>query len=171
MSDTKESGKSTAKTEVLVRSENEREQEPRTREASLGGVSLQLSVVNSHIPGYTLCWVNDDRDELNQKYSAGFDFVTPEEAGSHKKVRSLIVENKDVADRVSRHVGKHEDGSPMRAYLMKCPNDIWKEMEANRHAQADRWDDAILRQSIGVENGHSYVPNGMQTRTNLQPRN
>ena len=149
----------------LVRNETQREELPRKRESSLGGPSLKLTVVNSNIEGYKLCWVNDDNGGLEQRYADGFDFVTPAEAGSNRAVRSLIVENKDVADRVSRHVGSRADGTAMKAYLMKCPNELWEEMEARRNAQADEWDQSINRgDRVAIEPGRSYVPEGYETK-------
>lgn len=147
----------------IVRNETQREEAPRDRAASLGGHNLQLAVVNTNIPGHKLFWVNDDGGGLDRKYSQGFDFVTREEAGEDRKTRTLIVENKDLDTRVSRHAGVLRDGSPMKAYLMKCTTEQWEAIERQRYDQADRWDSAIKRQEVGIEQGRKYVPTGYET--------
>lgn len=148
---------------TIVRSESDRVEAPRERAASFGGMQLQLSVVNSEIEGFKLCWINDDGGGLEKRYSQGWDFVTPDEAGADRKIRTLVVENKDVSDRISRYAGSQRDGSPMKAYLMKCPIELWDQIEAAKAAQADYWDESIYREERSIERGRSYVPKGYET--------
>jgi len=146
----------------IVRTEEQRDEAPRERDASLGGPKLKLKVFGT-IPGFKLLWVNDDNGGLEERCYEGWDFATPEETNMARKVRSDIVMDKDVANRVSRHAGTKEDGTAMKSYLMKLPEEQWKQLEAMRNEQADAWDEAILRQEVGIEKGRSYVPKGYST--------
>jgi hypothetical protein len=146
----------------VVRTEEQRSEAPRERDASIGGPKLKLKVFGD-IPGHKLLWVNDDNAGIEEKLYENWDFVTPQEVNMARKVRSDIVIDQDVANRVSRHVGTKEDGTAMKAYLMKCTEEQWKQLEAMRSEQADKWDEAILRQEVGIEKGRSYVPKGYST--------
>lgn len=140
---------------VAARKEAERKQSPREREsANFGGMQLKLAV-KWNTPGYTPYWANDVDGAIETLLYEGFEFATPEEA----RMQSAIVADGDVGHRVSRYVGRQEDGSPMRAYLMKCPDDIWKEREAARYRQADAWDSAIKAGKIQHGDGR-YKPKG-----------
>lgn len=145
-----------------VRRESERAEAPRTRPANFGGPRLKLSVIGE-IPGYHLYWENDDEGAIEQLLYEGFEFVKPAEV----HMTSHIVADADLADRVSRFVGKKADGSPMRAYLLKCSDEIWKEREAARYAQADAWDESIRHGMIEPDQGR-YMPKGVQIDLNTQ---
>lgn len=140
-----------------VRREAQRTEAPREREKNFGGPRLKLSVAG-RIPGYHLYWENDDDGAIEQLLYDGFEFVEPSEV----RMTSHVVTDSDVANRVSRFVGKKADGSPMRAILLKCSDEIWGERESDRHAQADAWDAAIRDGQIQSDTGR-YVPKGLKT--------
>lgn len=128
----------TITTTPVARRQSDRPEAKRERPANFGGPRLKLSVIGE-IPGYHLYWENDENGAIEQLLYEGFSFVEPKEV----RMQSHIVADADVADRVSRYVGQKADGSPLRAYLMKCPDEIWAERESSRLAQADAWDTAI----------------------------
>jgi hypothetical protein len=138
-----------------------RVQAARERAGNFGGPQLKLAV-NGSVAGHHLFWVNDDEGSLETHLYQGFSFVEPGEVG----MASLgIVADNDLSNRLSRYVGKRADGSPMRAYLLKCPDDIWELREASRHAQADAWEADILRGHKTPGMGR-YTPKGTSTSIN-----
>jgi len=143
--------------------ESQRPAATRTRPAGgFGGPRLKLAVAGT-IPGYHLYFENDDEGAIEQLLYEGFEFVTPDEV----QMASHIVADADTANRVSRYVGKKADGSPMRAFLLKCPDEIWAEREADRNAQADEWDSAIRNGQIQPDSGR-YMPKGVSINLNTQ---
>ena len=127
---------------------------PRQRDENLGGMRLKMSV-NGTIDGHHMYWENDEDGAIEQLLYEGFEFVLPEEV----RMQSVIVQDADLGNRVSRYVGKKSDGSPLRAYLLKCPDDIWADREASRYRQADEWDSAIRQGKIQHGDGR-YKPKG-----------
>jgi hypothetical protein len=136
------------------RRQSERTEAPRQRDSNFGGPRLKLSVAG-RIDGFHLYWENDDDGAIEQLLTEGFSFADPKEV----KMQSHIVADADVASRVSRFVGKKADGSPLRAFLLKCPDEVWSDREAHRLEQADAWDTAIKAGKIQPDQNR-YVPNG-----------
>ena len=132
--------------QAAVRRESQRPEAPRERVKNFGGPRLKLGVLGE-IPGYHLYWENDEEGAIEQLLYEGFEFALPIEV----RMVSHIVQDADVADRVSRYVGKKADGTPLRAYLLKCPDEVWADLEADRYAQADAWDSAIREGKIQAD--------------------
>lgn len=145
-----------------VRRSHQRQEGARERDADLGGARLKLSV-RGELPGFHLYWENDEDGAIEQLLYDGFEFVTPEEV----QMTSAFVSDADLGHRISRFVGKKSDGSPLRAYLLKCPNEIWAEREKHRYAQADTWDSAIKAGRIQHDEGR-YTPKGVDISLNTQ---
>jgi len=59
--------------------------------------------------------------------------------------------NSDMGSRVSVVVGKNEDGSPLRAYLMKIRNEWFVEDQAVAQERVDAVDQQIKRGRLGSE--------------------
>jgi hypothetical protein len=117
---------------------------PRERENDLGGLSLQLDV-RGEIPGYKLAWVNDEDGAVEQRLEMGFDFVVQDELYAKQ---AKIVPDEEITSVISRFVkGTRNDGQALRAYLLKCPEDQWQEIESRRYRAADKWDADIRRQA------------------------
>jgi hypothetical protein len=132
----------------------------RARAGDFGGAKLKLQVFGS-VEGYHLFWANDQNAEIEQFLSEGFEFVHPSEVN----MQSRIVQDDDVAGKVSKYVGGKEDGKPMRAYLLKCVNELWDARQEASQRQADVWDGAIRRGDVdGVDDSHLYTPKGYQTK-------
>lgn len=130
----------------------------RERAEDLGGLRLKLSV-QGRIEGYHLYWENDQDGAIETLLFEGFEFAEPAEV----KMQSAFVADADLGNRVSRYVGRKEDGSPLRAYLMKCPDEIWETREQRRYAQADNWD-AAIHQSINDRSDGRYKPAGVNSK-------
>ena len=139
----------------LVRTESDRKEFPRARNSNTGGIRLKLQVFGV-IDGYHLYWENDEDAAIEQLMSEGWEFVEPHEVN----MQSHIVSDSDVTNRISKYVGKKSDGSPLRAFLMKCPNDLWSDIQDMKHEQADIWDNAIKDGSVANVEGR-YNPTGL----------
>lgn len=142
---------------ATVRREADREeaQAPRTRRrTNLGGMRLKLSVGNL-IEGYHMYWANDENNEVQELLEEGFTYVKPSEV---RMERGLVADT-DVSDRVSKYVGTKANGDPLRAYLMKCPQDLWDEIQEASQEQANAWDSAILAGTVGGVDSR-YDPKG-----------
>ena len=138
---------------AAVRRESQRNEVQRERPPVPGGMRLKMAVAGE-IPGHHLYWENDDEGAIEQLLYEGFDFVIPDEV----RMQSAIVQDADIGNRVSRYVGKKADGSPLRAYLLKCPDEIWAEREAHRYAQADAWESNIKADAASSDG--RYKPKG-----------
>ena len=157
---------SSAPVAPAARSADDRQQLPRTRAARTGGPRLKLNVFKE-IEGFHLYWANDEDAAIEQLLSEGFDFVKPDEAGM--KSLTNVVADADLTDRVSKYVGTKADGTPLRAYLLKCPNEVWEEIQAANQQQADEWDGQI--RSGAVENVENrYVPKGFEIKVTTGQR-
>lgn len=106
-------------------------------------------------PGYKRRWINDDgKGRLQHARNGGYTFVEDpnlqvgQDGGGDK-----------TDSRVSRVVGRRDDGQPLRAYLMEIPSELYKEDQASKQAALDEMDRAIRKgrlRSDGEE--HRYVP-------------
>jgi hypothetical protein len=142
---------------VAARAQSQRPEDVRERESNLGGPRLKMHVMGT-IEGYHLYWENDQDSAIEQLLYDGFEFVTPEEVSMQR----AVVSDGDVAHRVSRYVGTKSDNSPLRAYLMKCKNEIWDERQAVGQRAANAWDNAI-RKRTDTPNAAAgeYAPKGV----------
>jgi len=142
--------------------ERERTSAARHRRTNLGGAQLKLEVGVASLPGYHLYWENDVDARLERLLSNGFEFVTPAEAGM-QQVTTRVVVDSDVDNRVSKFVGTTDDSKPMRAYLMKCPLDLWEDIQHCINDLADSRDRDI-RDSASQAKGDRYQPKGYETK-------
>lgn len=144
--------------DVVVRREDDRKQLPRTRQAHLGGLRLKLAVMGS-VEGHHMYWANDQDAEIERLLETGFGFVYRDEV---QKVQG-IVHDGDVDNRVSKYVGTREDGTPYRAYLMKCTDEVWAEIQQDGQDAADAWDANILRGMVEPDSSR-YIPQGFEPK-------
>ena len=145
-----------------------RDKSERERANTLGGIQLQL-YVHGEIPGYHLYWENDENGAIEQLLMAGFDFVTQDELNAKQ---AKIVPDLDITSCISRYIkGMRADGQPLRAYLMKCPDEIWNERENARYAAADQRDHDIYEQAVNPNTRAGFrKPNGVETHMDTQYR-
>lgn len=143
----------------------------RERSNNFGGARLKLSVAGT-IEGYHLYWANDEAGEIETLLDEGFEFVQSSEVRAGKIGRQAVVADDDIGNRISRYVGKDSDGSPMRAYLLKCKDAVWVQRQAAREAEADGLDASIRAQAVRTGDGR-YVPKGLESsiKTNQKQEN
>lgn len=133
----------------------------RERESDLGGLRLQMTV-HGDIPGYHLYWANDEDGYVESLLMDGFDFVTQDELYSKE---AKVVPDLDISSCVSKFVkGTRSDGNALRAYLMKIPEEQWKQREDHRHAAADKRDREIHRKATDPNRADGfYKPDSVNT--------
>lgn len=147
-------------TAPAARRDSERSTAARKRRSNLGGASLKLEVFG-RIDGCHLYWENDDNNRLELLLNEGFDFVRPEEVGMARAVTRVVVDS-ELTDRISKHVGTTEDGKPMRAYLLKCPDDIWEDIQASIADLTEERDRDILESHHRADD--RYQPKGYESK-------
>jgi hypothetical protein len=125
-------------TAPAARRDTQRPAAKRERKENFGGLRLKLAVAGT-IEGYHLYWANNDAGEIESLLNEGFEFVEPSEVN----LNSHFVSDEDNSNRVSRFVGKDAEGKALRAYLLKCPDEVWDDRQANGQEQADLWDEGI----------------------------
>lgn len=85
-------------------------------------------------------WVNDEKSRVSDLKMRGYDFVSdPEktiEAGEDNN-------NSDMGSAVSKVVGTHKDGTPMRAYLMVQNKEDYEEDQLLKERVNAQVDEAI----------------------------
>lgn len=146
---------------AATRDTSQRKSAARTRRTALGGAQLKLEVTIASLPGFHLFWENDTDNRLERLLQEGFEFCTPEEVGMARTATRVVVDS-EITDRVSRHVGATDEGKPMRAFLMKCPLDLWEEIQDSISDLADSRDRDILESSD--RGGERYQPKGYETK-------
>ena len=154
--------------ETLVRSTADREtetvrsQSQRPRRNSIGVPRLTLAVTDE-IPGYHLCWMNDDGNVENA-VNSGYEFVT---RGETELVYGVTPLNVDLADKIKQKVGTTQQGEILYAFLMKIKNE-WHEEDMAEIAQENkRIEEAIAGGNINGSAGQDgrYVSNISIKRT------
>jgi hypothetical protein len=135
--------------ETQVRSQSDRETETvrsqaqRPRRNSIGVPRLTLAV-KFQIPGYHLCWMNDDGN-VEQAVDSGYEFVT---RGETELESGVTPSNVDIGDKIKQKVGTTQQGDILYAYLMKIKQEWHEEDMAAIEAQNKQIEDAIASGSI-----------------------
>lgn len=135
--------------ETQVRSVSDRETETvrsqaqRPRRNSIGVPRLTLAV-RFEIPGYHLCWMNDDGN-VQSALDSGYEFVT---RGETELESGVTPSNVDTGDRIKQKVGTTQQGDVLYAYLMKIKQEWHEEDMAAIEAQNKQVEDAIASGSI-----------------------
>ena len=157
-----EVGRKRAEAAAATRNTSEREEKPRSRRnPGLGGAQLKLEIGKAGIPGFHLYWENDIDARLERLLGAGFEFASKEEVGM-ASLQQRVVADSEIDSRVSKYVGTSEDGKAMRAYLMKCPEDLWEDIQHCINDVADSRDRDILESAN--RGGERYQPKGYETK-------
>jgi hypothetical protein len=147
---------------AAARSETRQPEGRRRRLESIGKSASKLAVPD--IEGYTLRWVNDKDNRLTELYQQDWNYVEKDEI--QKVGESSEDRNSDLGNRVTQVVGVKEDGSPLRAFLMKKRVDWHEQDRAIKQKQVDEIDQTIKNGGIGREqegSDHQYMPNGQIT--------
>ena len=155
-----------AREAALAKRSGDRGEAARERTPDLGGQRLKLAVRGS-VPGHVLYWENDENGKVENLLFEGFDFVTP---GEVQRATDLVADM-DLTNRISRFVGRQEDGSPLRAYLLKCPQAIWDERASVSQQIADERDASIRNRSMQPDSKEGrYIPAGYQSSLNTNSK-
>lgn len=117
--------------------------EPRRRRTPLGGLRLKMSVPD-HLkrPGYHLQWWHED--DVLEAQDGGYQFIKDDkdlEIGEGPDIN----QRKGTDSRVSIVVGRREDGSPIRDYLMETKEEWHQEDAAAVHAASQEVIDSMKR--------------------------
>jgi hypothetical protein len=154
--------KETMKDELREELRKEFLQEDKTREDIEGSVPFgsfdqKLAVFgpdvdpSDPIPGYHCHWINDEGDRIPRAQMRGYEFVKKNELHLNTALTPL---NKDEGDFISCYVGSTAQNTPMRAYLMKMPLDVWKKQRQREQLHNDQIDAAIRRGQLGNQIGN-----------------
>lgn len=131
-----------------------------TRETALGNrkrIPMSVPKAKMSVPeidGFHLHWINDYAGRVQQAMQGGYEFVSEEECMINNfslATSSEMSGNTDMGSRVSIVVGKNEDGSALRAYLMKIRNEWFAEDQEVAQERVDAVDQQISRGQVGAE--------------------
>ena len=116
----------------------------------------RAKLTTPEIPGFHCHWVNDYPGRVMQASQAGYEFMSQEEAliTVNDLAGASLGQGTDLGSRVSLVVGKNEDGSPLRAYLMKIRLEWYKEDQLAGQAQVDKIHEG-MRQGLPASGGDS----------------
>lgn len=127
----------------------EREKQRKVR-APLGVPRSKLSA--PQIQGYSTRWINDTTGRLQNAEAGGYEFVYERELDGQAG-------NTDLGEKVSRIVGRNEDGTPLRAFLMKIKETWYREDQHTKQRQIDNVEAAIKRGKLNEQpDDKRYVP-------------
>lgn len=111
------------------------------------------------LPGFHCHWINDDGDRIYRAQAAGYSFVEKTETLTYVPdlAGQMQGEGTDLGSRVSMWAGTKKDDSPMRAYLMKIPNEFYHEDQQLHHDYVDRKLEGIYKGKQDRADGETQV--------------
>src|SRR5574343_700072 len=140
------------------REERQQPESPRRKRVPVGVPRLKLNAPNRE--GYVRRWVNDDNTRLKDFEEGGYQYVYGAKAGD--AAGNDVTAREGLDSRVSRVVGKKDDGSPLTAYLMEIRQDWYDEDQLAKMRIIDEKEAQMRRgeDSQGGRPGHDgrYVP-------------
>jgi hypothetical protein len=148
------------------------------RRVSMSVPSMKMAA--PRIPGYVLYWFNDDEGRVERALRSSYQFVESDEVALHDfslAGDSTKSGNQDLGTRVSMLVGLTRDGRPMRAYLMKIREEIWKIDQKLGQERNDKVAAALKSGRIGAnaegaptdaDFSNSYVGKSEVSRSNVR---
>lgn len=101
-------------------------------------------------------WINDSGNRINDAIKGGYVFVHDDNI----LVGDDLNGNQDIASRVSKVVGKTEDGKPLNCYLMKIKREWYEEDQKAKMRQIDMVDTTIKngKYQLGSDPDSTYIP-------------
>jgi hypothetical protein len=121
----------------------------------------RAKLTTPEIPGHHTHWINDYSGRILQAQQGGYEFVSQQEALiTTSDVAGLAIgQGTDLGSRVSVVVGKNDDGTPLRAYLMKVRNEWYESDQAQTQARVDAIDEAMRqgKQAVDGDGSNRYV--------------
>ena len=122
--------------------------EDRTKRVPLGALRSKLTLPDGVYDKQKFVgrWVVDRPGRLQAAQDGGYKFV------EDPTMQVEVGEGQNGRDRMStaicRTVGTHEDGSPMKAFLMKIRKDWYEKDQREKQKEVDKVDEAISRGEI-----------------------
>lgn len=141
------------------RGDNRIERETRV---PLGAPRLKLKVEEK--PDVVGRWINDKDNRLLYAEEGGYRYV---ERLTNVGTPDVDPGNTDLGSRTSRVVGKHEDGSPLRAYLMEIDRETYEQDQLAKEERLLETEDTIRNGNLdGKASDGRYIPSeGIRMRT------
>jgi hypothetical protein len=148
------------------------------RRVSMSVPSMKMSV--PPIPGYVCYWFNDDEGRVEKALRSSYQFVETDEVALHDfslAGDSTKTGNQDLGSRVSMLVGTTRHGQPMRAYLMKIREEIWRIDQKLGQERNDQVAAALKSGRLGAQSAtapadadfsNTYVGKNNITRSNVR---
>lgn len=127
------------------------------------GMKMSIRDYGGQLEGYVPRWINDKGGRIHQALGGGYepvfkdDRVVAGESGGDR--------NSDMGSWVSQIVGTKEDGSPLRAYLMKIKREWYDDDQKAKQQQVDAVDEAIRGGRINEKAGDGRYLD--KSRTNI----
>lgn len=140
----------------VVRSETDRIGVRQPRERLLFGVPRARMSVIGDIPGHFLAWIHDDGGRIEEALLSGYQHV---QKGEVLLAVGVVPSDSDLGSGISMVVGRNTQGGPLRAHLMKIPNEYREEArEYMREIRRKRMG-SIKRGQMGLNGERNmYVP-------------
>ena len=130
------------------------------------GLNRRLHVSKKD-PNFWYYIFNAVEDRIQRALDAGYNFVTKKEAEENDITfgdPNLAHNSEDLNGKVTKVVGRYDNGKPIVGVLMKLPMELHKEDEAIKARTADAIDDGLLRGGVAREEGYvggiDYNPRG-----------
>jgi len=115
------------------------------------GTRLKLEVRDKD-PNYVYRWFNDEGDRIQEAVESGREYVFKEDVQL-----DTSVEKPGLGSCVSKAVGKHADGSPKMAYLLRIRKEWYDEDQIEKQKVVDRVDESIRTGTIATV-PNAYTP-------------
>jgi len=121
-------------------------------------IPLGVPRTNMDVPdknGFVRRWINDVGGRIERSIDAGYVFV------SDQRIRVGQREgNTDTGSKISMVVGRHDNGTAMKAYLMEIKKEWYDEDQAAKQKSIDAIDDQIRHGNVDGEPGSDgrYIP-------------
>lgn len=136
-------------------------EQPVRQRFHFGKAQAKLTVFNMD-PNYRYYWFNDEGGRIEMAMAAMYQFVRKNEV---TLTPGVVSRDSELGDRVSVIVGRDNDGTPLRAFLMKRPMKYFDEDQALSQAEIDRQESAIKKgKTTGQEDEKFYIPKGSPIR-------
>jgi hypothetical protein len=95
--------------------------------------------------GFVRRWINDKPGRLDDAANSGYNFVTDPDSEMKIGDGNDVSQIAGIGTVVSRIVGVHEDGRPMRSYLMEIEKDLYDGDQVEKMTALNEREDGIRR--------------------------
>ena len=125
-----------------VESRSPRKQDRQER-VPLGTIRTKLAV--DPIEGYIMRWINDRDARIANAELGGYEFITYEELGDRTIGEyNAVPDSMETGAKVSKVVGKDDNGAPLTAFLMKIKKEWYKEDQKKKSDFIDATEQGLI---------------------------